>query len=634
MRVACLILYGLLIAHAALAQNEKKATRYFTEAVNQRAAKEYAEACVTMERSLAELPDNADAYSLLGQWYFLDHQFNKAAETFRKASIKCRNGRLRFGKPLAKSLIYAGQATEAMSLIESLATIRDSADWNRMRVQAAFVAENLPRSTGIWPVNLGIRINTDAPEMFPSMAVDTQSLFFTRRMSNIDEDLYYAMADSCGGWFKGLNAGAPPNSSAMESSQFISADGHYLFFTRCDNRSEDGSTMGGCDMYIAWRVAMDSPWTQPLPFGRTINTPDYEGMPSLSPDNRELYFVSDRAGGYGGYDIWMSRFEDGLWQRPVNAGAGVNTAGNETTPYIAPDDRTLYFTSDTWPGFGGTDIFVSKRERGGAWQQAKNMGHPVNTAHDERSEYLGLNGRTLYFASDRNGPAGNYDIYQTDIPAIYGASPMSYLQGTVVDSISRSLLSSAIIIVCNEATGDTLYELRSNRGDASYVITLEPGKTYALHTRRMGYQPVSDTLVMDTAYARSPMNFDIAMLTIGYNPIKPIHDSLVGSIHFEVNVTELSPSDKAAVYAIMEPWLEEKGLNIQVNAYTDNTGTPMINESLSARRAAIIAKELISLGINEAVISAQGWGEANPVTSNDTEEGRMQNRRVEIVINR
>jgi outer membrane protein OmpA-like peptidoglycan-associated protein/Tol biopolymer transport system component len=628
--VICFICFFQIVS----AQSEKKAVAYAEKSLAEWAGKQYTDACATMELAIANDLTNADYYSRLGQWYFEAHSFGKAAETFKTASVKCSNAKLRFAKPLTKSLIYAGRADEALHVIDNYATIRDSTEWNQLRRHALFVKEALPKGWGVWPQNLGIRINTADPELFPSMAVDTSTLFLTRRMANIDEDLFYAKADSCGGWFKALNMGTPTNSTSMESSQFVSSDGHYLFFTRCDNRSENGWEMGGCDMYMAYRVAMDSGWTQPQPFGKTINTPDYEGMPSVSPDNRELYFVSDRKGGYGGYDIWYSKFDNGLWHLPVNAGPGVNTAGNETTPYIATDNSTLFFASDTRPGFGGTDIFVSRRKKDGKWEAAENLGYPINTAHDEKSEYVSLDGRSLFFASDRSGPAGNYDIYQTPLPAVVGATPMSYLQGIVVDSISRARLNYARIEILNAATGEKLYELRSNRGDASYIITLEPGKTYVLNTARTGYQDTWDTVVLGLEYLSKPLTFDIAMLTLNYNPLKPINDTIIGSVHFDVNVTELSAEDRATLKAIMAPWMDEKDVEVSVNAYTDNTGTPMINETLSFKRAAIIAKEILLLGFEEGSVTAKGWGEANAIATNDTEEGRYANRRVEITVKR
>jgi len=629
-----ILFYFFLFSLPAIAQSEKKATKYFNEALALKAAKNYTEACKSMEQSIVNDPANADAYSTLGEWYFEGHEFEKAMETFRKASIKCNNGKLRFMKPMVRSLIYSGKADEALMLINNYATLKDSTEWNFYRTQAMFVRIALQRSWGLWPVNLGMRVNSPSPELFPSMAVDTQALFFTRRINNMDEDLYYARADSCGGWFAARNAGDPPNTSNQESAQFVSADGHYLFFTRCENMSENGAAEGGCDLFMAYRVRLDGEWTIAQPFGKTINNPTYEGMPSLSPDNRELYFVSDRSGGYGGYDIWISKFENGLWQLPENAGPSINTKGNETTPYIAADNKTLFFASDYRPGMGGTDIFMCRRKAGDTWSPAENLGYPINTAHDEKSEYVALDGKTLYFASDRGGPAGNYDILQVPLPGIIAPVPVSYLQGYVFDSISGDRLNSAYLFICNAATGDTLYELRSNRGDATYVITLQPEKSYAVHTIHHGYQDVHDTVVFGKEFIHQPLTHNVAMLTVDYNPLKPIHDTLVASVHFDVNITELSAADKASVQAAISPWLEEKGIVVYVNAYTDNTGTPMINESLSFKRASIVAAEVVSLGLDESMVEPKGWGEANALAPNDTEEGRFKNRRVEIIIKR
>jgi outer membrane protein OmpA-like peptidoglycan-associated protein len=166
------------------------------------------------------------------------------------------------------------------------------------------------------------------------------------------------------------------------------------------------------------------------------------------------------------------------------------------------------------------------------------------------------------------------------------------------------------------------------------VITLQADKKYAVHTARLGYQEVSDTVALTKEYAAKPLTHNVAMLPFGYNPIKPINDSLIGEVHFDVNVAELSAADKATLQAIISPWLEEKGIVIYVNAYTDNTGTPMINETLSFKRSEIVAKEIISMGIDESMVEPKGWGEANPIASNDSEEGRSKNRRVEIIVKR
>ena len=629
-----LFFYCLFSCIVVTAQVSKKANHYYEVALRDRAAKQTDAACKKMEKAIAKSPAYADAYSQLGQWYFEAHKFSQAATVFRNAAAKCPKGRQRFAKPLAKSLIYSGMPDEALQLINTYGnTTQDAGEWKKMREQAEFVRTALLNQGRQWPENLGIRINTPDAELFPCMPADTQTLYFTRRLKNMDEDMYYSIADSCGGWFSAHNLGSV-NTPDREMAQFISTDGHYMFFTRCENRSWDAWTEGGCDLFMAYRSAKDSEWTTPQPFGATINTPAYEGMATLSPDNRELYFVSDRPGGYGGYDIWISRFDNGLWQLPVNAGPAINTAGNETAPFISVDNRTLFFTSDGWPGMGGSDIFMTKRISEKIWDRAQNLGYPINTANDEKSEFVTMDGEKMYFASDRNGPAGNYDIYTTPLPPFLQPIPTGNIEGYVYDSLTKQRLNYTVMYVCNVTNGDTLYQFQSNRGDASFLISLAVGKTYAIHSWHMEYTGVSDTLVFDTSYLHKPLVHNVVMLPSDYHEIKPVFDSLIATIHFDKSKVEISDSDKNTIRTAIEPWLDSKGLVVFVNAYTDNTGTPMINEELSYKRANLVGQLLTTFGIDETMIQAKGWGEAKMIAPNETEEGQHKNRRVEIIVRR
>ncbi len=613
------------------AQGSKRARHFHTAALRYRAAKLPDMACREMEIAIKRSPTWADAYSQLGQWYFEARNFPKALEVFRKAATRCKNGRQRFARPLAKSLLACGYADEALQIINAH-TDHDQ-EWRKMKAQGDFIKSALINQWRSKPENL-VRINTPDAELFPSMSADTGLLYYTRRMNNMDEDLYCSEMDTCGDWCSGRNMGSI-NTPDQESALFVSTDGHYMFFSRGENRSWDAWTEGGSDLFMAYRIAKDSDWTTAQPFGATINTPAYEGQPSLSPDNRELYFVSDRAGGYGGMDIWISRFDNGLWQLPVNAGPSINTAGNETTPFIAVDNRTLFFASDGWPGMGGSDIFMSKRINEHTWDKARNMGYPINSACDEKSEYVTMDGSKMYFGSDRKGPPANYDLYQTGLPPFLQPIPTGNIAGYVYDSLTHQRLNYTVMFVCNANTGDTLYQFQSNRGDASFLISLAVNHTYAIHSWHVEYTPVHDTLVLDTAFLRRPMEHNVVMLPANYKEIKPIHDSLIATIHFDVNRVELADSDVNTIRTALEPLLKDKGgLSIFVNAYTDNTGTPMINEELSYKRAAMVSKAIISFGVDETQVQAKGWGEAKMIAPNDTEEGQRKNRRVEIIVRR
>ena len=631
-----IVLLLLLVAQTVhvCGQTGKKCARLYNAAIKLHAAKQYDKACKKMKQAIKAEPKYDETYSLLGQWYFEQQKFQQAADIFRQASLKCRNGANRFARALARSYVFSGQADNALAIINAHnnTITSDSTDWRRLREQALFVRQAMMERQPCTPQNLGVRINTKYPELFPSMSADTSKLYFTRKVNNMDEDLFTSDADSCGGWFTAQNFGAPPNTADPEYAQFVSADGHYVFFTRCDNRTYDGWAEGGCDLFMAYRVANDSPWTQPQPFGATINTLSFEGMPSLSADNRELYFVSDRAGGFGGYDIWISRFENGLWQLPVNAGPSINTPGNETAPYINIDNRTLYFTSDGRPGMGGTDLYVSRKITDNTWDPAKNLGYPINTAYNEQSCFV--SGQELYFSSDRQGPPGNFDIYSVPMPNTLQPIPVGYLQGYVYDSVTKDRLSSASMYICDVMKGDTLYQFQSNRGDASYVITLPVGHTYAIHTGHQGFMEADDTLAFAPKNAKEPIYQHVPMLPLGFFDLKPIKDTLIASICFDVYKTELTDTDKAIIRDAMAPWSQEKSILVYINAYTDNSGTPMINEELSAKRAVTVSKYVMTTGYDETNVLAKGWGEANAIAPNDTEENRRKNRRVEIIIKR
>lgn len=630
-----LLLMSFAYVGGSYAQVTGKAQRNYRAAIRLKANKKPAKAFKKLEKAVRKAPTWADPYSPLGQWYFQTHQFAMAAEVFRNAAMRTAGGKKQFARPYAQCLLYAGRAQEALQVIGTWpAVASDSEELVRLREQALFILQYKARMNAPWPANLGPRVNTQYPELFPSMAVDTQTLYFTRRVNNIDDDLYRAAYDSCGGWLQARDMGYLPNTSDQENSLFISADGHYSFFTRCGNRSLDGWSEGECDIFMSYRVANDSPWTIAQPFGSTINTPAFEGMPSLSPDNRELYFVSDREGGYGGYDIWVSVFDDGLWQLPTNAGPGVNSPGNETAPYINVDNKTLYFTSDWWPGLGGTDLYMSTKAADGTLGKALNLGYPINTAHDEKSACVTMDGSKLYFATDRQGPAGNYDLMEVPLPDHLRPVPVSYITGFVYDSISRERLVYSSIYVKDARTGEQIYKVQSNRGDASYLITLHLGTTYALHTEHIGYTSVDDTIVFDRQYLQQPLRHNVPMLVVGYKEYKPIKDSVVAIVHFDVNRVELTQEDKDAIREGILPWIEETDVQILVNGYTDNTGTPMINEGLSHKRAKLVADYLKKLGVYEMAIEARGWGEAKMIASNETEEGQRQNRRVEITIKR
>lgn len=635
-RIKDLVLFLVLLCAPAILfaqqNNNGRAQSLYAKALEslQKHDKEDAEAYLL--KSIKASPSFSDAYISLGMLYCDNRQYTRAADVFQQAALSCPACTRNFALPLARVLCRGGQYDKADAVLAGWqkpepmkAALKKDYDQVRRNIQYGKYAIKAKHTEE--PENMGFRINTQYDEYFPSIVRDDSTIVFTRKTNGVDEDFYIARRDSCGGWFIARDMGTPPNSPMQDGAQMLSADGHYLFFMRCGTRSENGWDAGGCDLFFSYTQGDE--WSQAVPFGATINSPGFEGMPSLSSDNRELYFVSDRDGGFGGKDIWVSRFQDGLWQIPENLGPDVNTPYDEIAPFIASDNSTLYFTSDGHPGLGGNDIFYSRRVNG-KWQRPENPGYPFNTSFDDASLCLSADGRKAYLASDRDGGLGGMDLYEVKVPETAQPQPFTYVYGIAYDSLTRARLNYAQIEWNDAQTGEKLYRFQSNRGDATYMAAIPMNRTYAVHVFRAGYADYDDTVTYTASHIMQPDTLSFPLLDFSYSP--PMYDSLLGRFHFVKNSVVLSDSDVLRIKMMVEPYLGQPLAEYFVNGYTDNTGTPMINEELSFARARLIADVLRNLGIPDNKIQTQGWSDASPVAPNDSEENRFINRRVELIV--
>ena len=285
------------------------------------------------------------------------------------------------------------------------------------------------------PVNMGPNVNSADNEYLPTLTADGRTLVFTRRFprtekteanSPEEEDFYQCVLQDNGQWSKAQRMAEPLNSYDNEGAACISQDGRMMIFTACGRK--DGR--GHCDLYrCIWSDGAngkDAGWRNPRNMGSMINSGGWESQPSLSIDGRTLYFVSDRPDGYGGLDIWMSTLVDGRWSRPVNLGPTINTSGDEKSPFIAFDNKTLYFASDGHVGMGGMDLFVATRVDDSTWSAPENLGYPINTLGDESSLIVSPDGTTALFSSDQFGGLGQLDLYSFELPAAVRPEPVVY----------------------------------------------------------------------------------------------------------------------------------------------------------------------------------------------------------------
>lgn len=445
---------------------------------------------------VAAHPRYAEIYSKIGRHYFDNNRFPDAAYYFEMGSKSVTGAQQAFALPLARSYFRAGAHEKAAAALRPLTNNNKTPSEEVQELQKAIEFSRLVgyNTHNIKVENLRWPVNSELDDYAPSFSVLSSDLVFTRKVNKADEDFFISRLDTCGLWSDAENIGFPLNSSKPESYQNRAFNDKYMIYQQCDNRSPNGWTQGGCDLYLSY--ATRTGWSEPRPFGYTINTTAFEGMPSLNASETALYFVSDRPGGYGGKDIWVSYFENGKWQVPQNLGPDINTSKDELSPSIAADGKTLFFSSNGRPGMGGFDIYTSKLQTDSSWTPASNLGTPINSNYDDIAGSVTIDGRHLFFSSDRTGGFGGQDIYKAEIPVPFLPRPMTLVYGTVEDFETHSKIPSTKISLLTPSLNAPDVLTRGNRGDGSFYAMLPKGVPYAVNIENSFYQTLKDSFVV------------------------------------------------------------------------------------------------------------------------------------------
>jgi outer membrane protein OmpA-like peptidoglycan-associated protein len=331
-------------------------------------------------------------------------------------------------------------------------------------------------------------------------------------------------------------------------------------------------------------------------------------------------------GGLGGSDIWVTRRgTDGRWSEPENLGPAVNTPGNESSPFIHADNQTLYFTSNGHRGYGGDDLFLTRRQADGRWSAPLNLGYPINTIENEGSMIVAADGQTAFYASDRADSRGGLDLYTFELREDVRPVRTLWVEGQVLDSLTKAGLPSAVELV-DLATGRRLSRIQTDE-EGYYLMPLPLGSDYAFHVNRKGYLFFSGNFPFSERVPDSTYRMDI--------PLQPVHKDAqitLRNIFFATGDFSLRP-ESAAELDIIVRWLQENpGVRIRINGHTDNVGQAADNMNLSTRRARAVTDYLQSKGIDASRLSSQGFGATRPIAPNTDEPGRSRNRRTELEI--
>ncbi|MEN9963121.1 MAG: hypothetical protein RL582_216, partial [Bacteroidota bacterium] len=467
------------------------------------------------------------------------------------------------------------------------------------------------------PINLGDSINSEHLEYYPSFTIDGKKMIITRRIRQ-DEDFFESTKNG-DKWSKAVPVAGKINTNLNEGAQQISQDGQWLIFTGC-NYPEG---VGSCDLYISY-LLKNGTWSEAENLGLLVNTENWESAPTLSPDKKTIFFSSNRSGGYGGKDIWKTtRYPNGKWSEPENLGPIINTAADETCPFIHPDNHTLYFNSNGHPGYGMTDLFLSRKDSMQSWGKPLNLGYPINTIDDEGSLVVGADGRSAFYASDRKEKKSGLDIYQFDLPDYVRAIKTKWVNGKVFDSKSGLGLPSNVILTEKNKRNQGISIQTDEEGN--FIMPLPVDGEYAVNVNRKGYLFYSSS--WETG---KESDSDSIQWSIPLSPIEKGATLVLKNIFFEKNAATLNPSSFSELNELAKLMKENTGVRIEITGHTDNVGQKNDNLVLSQKRASSVSNYLVSQGISADRLTSKGYGDAKPIASNDTEQGKSLNRRTEI----
>jgi outer membrane protein OmpA-like peptidoglycan-associated protein/tetratricopeptide (TPR) repeat protein len=483
-------------------------------------------------------------------------------------------------------------------------------------------------------ITLGENINSVDDEYWPSITVDGKTIIFTRlvgsntsaaeRKGMIQEDFF--TSNLVNKIWQPCEPISTINTEYNEGAQTISSDGKLLLFTACTR--SDGR--GSCDIYFSRNKAGE--WSVPQNAGEPINSMNWESQPSITANGETLFFVSNRKGGKGGMDIWkcalkgFSEWGNPIWGYPVNLGDSVNTPGNEMSPFIHSDGKTLYFASDYWPGMGGFDIFYCHQRNDTLWSHPQNIGYPINSYKDEQGLVVDASGQNAYYSSDRPGSKG-MDIYSFELYKDARPTPVSYIKGKVIDEDSGKPVCAKVELIdldnsSSVIKGESCWE----KGE--FLMCLPMGKEYAFNISTEGYLFYSDNFKLkQVADIIDPYILEIKM-----KKIKIGGTVVLRNVFFDTNSYELLSASKVELQKLIDFLNLNKSLIIEIEGHTDNVGTSEFNQKLSEARAKEVYKYLLNQQIDQSRMKYSGYGFDHPISSNETPEGRALNRRTEFRI--
>ena len=478
-------------------------------------------------------------------------------------------------------------------------------------------------------------ISSQLDDYLVSLSPDNEIAYYTRKTKDyqisgyksepaFQEKFYFSYRISDNVFDNGKEMPYPFNRNENEGGATITGNNKELIYTVCKMVTSPRQYYN-CDLYSSKNIK--GYWTDIVPLER-VNRPDtWESMPSVTADGKELYFVSNRSGGVGGYDIYKSiKDENGEWSEPINIGKPINTSGDEKSPFIHTDTRTLYFSSNGRPGIGGYDIYYVKLNNNNEKTEVKNIGYPINTENDEVGFIVSIDGKYGYFSSNniKNESLGGMDFYYFSLYNEAKPEEVILVKGNLKSEDTTKPIKATVQIKSLESKRVTFIPVDE---DGDYVASLLKNEDYLLTIK-------GEDIVYQSTYvaAKDSITAPVIKLEMEVQPIEVGMHYRLHNIYFAFNSADILSSSQKVLDEFIVFLNDHPTMTISIEGHTDNVGSDEFNLILSENRAKAVYNYLVNNGIDANRLQYKGFGETAPIATNETEEGRAMNRRTEFVI--
>lgn len=655
-------LFTTLLVLQAILLLAQPTTGLVAEADKLYSKKQYQKAIGLYLEALNANPDDASLNLKAGMAYLYSETKSKAAKYISKAYRLNPKIDDEIDYHLGIAFQNTNEFMKAIEHFEQFKKIKKKlADIADKKIAECRIADSLSHyELNVIIENASGKVNTPFHDYAPIISGDGNTLIFTSNRTENEkekkeganyEDIYISRKTG-NDWEPAKKISSNINNVYNDAAASLSPDGKTLFLYY-----EEGAG----DIYVSRLEGNE--WTKPTPLNKNINTGQFwETSASMSADGKKLYFASNRPGGAGELDLYVSELDGkGSWGKAVNLGTAINTPENEDSPFIHPDNVTLYFSSDGHPSLGNSDIFISEF-RNNKWQRPENLGWPINTWEYDGFFTISADKKKGYYSTLKEGGMGDSDIYSITFlepkfkpkpkPVVVAVAPeekkpkpkstdfidpliqqsrinkvVSVLKGKVIDENTAEPLSAVISLVNNE-TKQVLSKITVDSLTGDFELVIPHGGNYGVMTEKAGYlfNSINFNLPKFAEYQEIDTHIIMVKAEIGSKAI-------LKNIFFDVGKSDLKIESLSEIGKIEELLTTNADLKVQINGHTDPTGNAASNKALSLKRATAVVDYLVSHGIESTRLSAKGYGSERPIVSNDDEEsGRELNRRTEIEI--